>query len=197
MSFSAIQRMISLPPPGVLAQQNPAGESMQILWILGWLVLTVVLLIIVALILRRFLVGKRRDEPIGLTLGDLRKMRDEGHLSNEEFEATRQTLIARRHATDQQTAAESNPETPGPAAPPTEAASARPDPEADDLEDDLVELGEELLDRSNFPEPGPSESDSDPHRTEGGRDQPENRPDNPEKNDPDPEDEDHDKGQKR
>jgi hypothetical protein len=80
-----------------LAQANEAGELMAtVFWSLAALVVAALVLGLVAWWLRRRLLQQRDDQPMGLTLNDLRRMRDAGHLSDEEFEATRQALLAKR-----------------------------------------------------------------------------------------------------
>jgi hypothetical protein len=139
--------------------QRVTQQSVQILYTLGWLVLAVIVLIIAIWVIRRWLIGKQDEAPPGLTLGDLRQMRDQGHLSEEEFEATRQTLIARAQnpAGTASGAAAHSPDEAG-QAPRTlsEPASA----------DTSIELGEELLDpqQSQPPsEPGQSTDPTDPN----------------------------------
>jgi hypothetical protein len=76
-------------------QQAPAEQSMTILWSLGWLVAAVLVLALSTYLVRRLMIDRGEDQPPGLTLGELRRMRDQGQLSDEEFEATRQTLIGK------------------------------------------------------------------------------------------------------
>ena len=76
-----------------LAQQGLSDQSTDILWSLGYLALAVLALVVVSLALRKLLLRQQTPEA-GLTLGELRKMRDSGQLSDEEFEAARQAVIA-------------------------------------------------------------------------------------------------------
>jgi uncharacterized membrane protein len=84
----------------MLGQQEsaPAGgqRSTDILVILGIVVALAVLVVIVALVIRRQL-GKSQDVPQmaeGFSLGDLRQLHRKGKISDEEYAATKALVVA-------------------------------------------------------------------------------------------------------
>ena len=82
-------------------QNRPVSlqQSFDIIVSLGWLVAAVLLLIIVAFLLRKWLL---RDDVTGagaqFTMADLRQMRDEGLMSPEEFDRAKMFLVSRGKA---------------------------------------------------------------------------------------------------
>lgn len=92
---------------------------------IGWgLLLTVVAVvaILLAMWVRRQMIGgpSRRQEGVaGFTLGDLRRMRDEGKITPEEYEASRQRLVASAQKTIAEDAAARSEDVPPPEQPRT------------------------------------------------------------------------------
>lgn len=89
--------MICLSPispvvPSLLAQSGSGS-------VLGWSLLLVILLMVMFFgmgMLRKWIKKDEGDEApkIGFTLGDMRRMRDEGQITEEEFERARTQMIA-------------------------------------------------------------------------------------------------------
>lgn len=82
-----------------LGQTVPPGASRDILWWLGVLVLAAVVMALAGLLLRKVLL--RPDETVedqGFTLADMRRLHEQGELSDEEFKAARALMIARSRA---------------------------------------------------------------------------------------------------
>ena len=79
---------------------SPIEGMVTILWSLAAVVLGAVLVGVVAWWFRRRLRAGEDEPPrMGISLSDLRRMRDEGQLTDDEFEAARTTLLAKqRHA---------------------------------------------------------------------------------------------------
>lgn len=75
-----------------VAQTTHVGEA--VLWLAVMLVVVVVGAIVI-LALRRRLQGTDEGESEGLDLGVLRRMRAEGRLTDEEYEAARAAIVAR------------------------------------------------------------------------------------------------------
>jgi hypothetical protein len=87
----------------LLAQGAQSGEGVStILWSIAAVAIAAVVFAVIALWLRRKLLHSRDDQPMGVTINDLRRMRDAGHLTEEEFEATQAALQARRQANQSQ-----------------------------------------------------------------------------------------------
>lgn len=148
------------------APAQPRGFGTQfatILWLLGTIVAAAVLLGVIAWWFRRRLAQQASEAPIGLTMNDLRRMRDAGDLTDEEFEAARQTLLARHQARQQAAEAASDEASASdrlpPISPEQEAEAQTPSPTGDATRDadhttseadanaDEIELGEELIDQ--------------------------------------------------
>lgn len=83
------------------SQNTPVSlkQGVDILVGLGWLVAAVMLIIVAAVFLRKWLL---RDDVTSqgtqFTLADLRQMRDQGLLSQEEFDRTKMFLVSRGRA---------------------------------------------------------------------------------------------------
>lgn len=67
------------------------------LW-LGVIVAAAVVLGVIALILRRVLMGDHAPPPIGFTLADLRQLHENGELSDEEFAQAKGRMLAQSRA---------------------------------------------------------------------------------------------------
>lgn len=67
------------------------------LW-LGVIVAAAVVLGVIALILRRVLMGDHAPPPIGFTLADLRELHEKGELSDEEFAQAKGRMLAQSRA---------------------------------------------------------------------------------------------------
>lgn len=88
---------------GLLAQSTQPGAAPDaalgfrraLMWVLLLIVAFVVLVLLAMWFRRHFLGGpKRRErEPIGFSLSDLRRLRDEGKITTEEYERTRDRLV--------------------------------------------------------------------------------------------------------
>lgn len=88
------------PLPSLLAQ-NPADSSVSILQWLGVILALTIVIVAVALWLRRRLLAEDEEvlpESPGFTLGDLRDMHKAGKLTDEEFATAKAGLIARSRA---------------------------------------------------------------------------------------------------
>lgn len=89
----------------VVATQPPAGRpdpedvGQGLMQALGWgLLLTVaaVVAFLLAMWIRRQMIGQPRRGPVeseGFTLADLRRLRDEGKMTGEEYEASRRRMV--------------------------------------------------------------------------------------------------------
>lgn len=100
----------------ILAQNDARTvAATEILWILGVLCALAVVVVIVILILRKALLSRTDSagEP-AFSLADLRRLRDEGAITEEEFETARAKLIAAGRAVLQDPDAEA-PESANPA----------------------------------------------------------------------------------
>ncbi len=80
----------------------------EIFFYLGIIVGAAVVLVIVALVVRRFMLG-RHDPGESFTLSDMRRLHQQGQLSDEEYEAARKRLIAHQRAAMNMTGSEKNP----------------------------------------------------------------------------------------
>ena len=92
-----------------------------VFWVLLTIVVTVVLVLLALAVKKRFsAAGDVGPSPVGggFTVGDLRRMRDNGEISDEEFERARERIVAgakRRLAEEAERAG--NPDRPPPEAP--------------------------------------------------------------------------------
>ncbi len=67
------------------------------LW-LGVIVLAAIVLGVIALVLRRVLMGEQAAPQIGFTLADLRRLHEDGELSDEEFAQAKGRMLAQGRA---------------------------------------------------------------------------------------------------
>ncbi|MCC6683243.1 MAG: hypothetical protein IT445_20290 [Phycisphaeraceae bacterium] len=74
-----------------------AQTQRQIFFYLGMIVIAAIVLVAVALVVRRLMLG-RHEPGESFTLSDVRRLHQEGQLSDEEFEAARKRLIAQQRA---------------------------------------------------------------------------------------------------
>lgn len=87
--------------PCLLAQADPAAQSMSILRWLGVILVLSLAIVVFALYLRRRLQAEDEDplpDDPGFTLGDLRDMHAQGKLTDEEFATAKAAIIARSRA---------------------------------------------------------------------------------------------------
>lgn len=85
----------------LLGQAGPGAQRsvQEIYWWLSAIVIAALALAIVGLIVRRLVMGPKEDKGNeGFMLADLRRLRREGNLSDEEYRSARTTMIAQGRA---------------------------------------------------------------------------------------------------
>ena len=92
---------LSLAVHGSATLAQTGGDTgrtaMEVLWNVALIIVAVAVVIVVALVARRWLLGSssEKTELEGFTLADMRAMHERGELSDEEWQATRQALLSR------------------------------------------------------------------------------------------------------
>ena len=78
------------------ATQKPKSSEWDIVVTLGWLVVGAAAIVVIGLVARKIVKGKREEPNMGInfSMSDLRRMHREGQLSDSEFERMKSTIIA-------------------------------------------------------------------------------------------------------
>lgn len=101
MAVSAQMRPGLVPAMPLLAQSPDRVDqaTQQVLWAVAMILVAIVVVVVVALVLRRLLL-KPPDQTAsrGFTLAEMRRLHEQGELSDEEWEAARSALLAHTRA---------------------------------------------------------------------------------------------------
>lgn len=108
-----LQSPATILPSLLLAQANQ--HTGRIFWSVLLLAVAVIVLVAIAMLVRRFMLSS--DEPDhtpGFTLAEMRRLRDAGELSDEEYERVRSALVGQTRGESDVTSASSELKSPTP-----------------------------------------------------------------------------------